>query len=111
MPASGDIDSCYLPGGMNAGIGASGTHDGTELAGKAGQGVLYDALYGPLVGLILPPMESGSIVVDRKQNTDRVEGFHTLILNGMSRWLSRIPDWLKGTVTISISALKGELKL
>ena len=96
---------------MNAGISASGTHDRTELAGEVGQCVLYDTLYGPLVRLILPPMESGSIVVDRKQNTDRVEGFHALILRGVSRWLSRIPDWLKGTVTISISALKGELKL
>ena len=96
---------------MNAGISASGTHDRTELAGEVGQCVLYDTLYGPLVRLILPPMESGSIVVDRKQNTDRVEGFHALILRGVSRCLSRIPDWLKGTVTISISALKGELKL
>tara|TARA_Y100000588_G_scaffold305233_1_gene328462 strand:- start:4024 stop:4314 length:291 start_codon:yes stop_codon:yes gene_type:complete len=96
---------------MNAGIGASGTHDGMGLAGKASQGVLQDTLHGPLIGLILPPMESGSIIVDGKQNTDRVEDFHTIILNGMSRWLSCIPDWLKGTVTISISALKGELEL
>jgi len=68
------VEVDHLTGGVDPGVGPSGTDGDDRMAGDEADGILYRVLQGNRMGLRLPPRKIGAVILHDRGNAPRLPG-------------------------------------